>query len=71
LEERRNLRNSRCPIEQGHPNEYEGEESNLYNSSSEEGGARRPHRPRKRSHLDFKVDIPEFEGQLDPVHRIN
>jgi len=62
------LRNSRSPMEQGPWFELEREESNPNASSSEEGEARRPFRPRERSHLDFKVNIPEFEGQLDPDH---
>jgi len=33
--------------------------------SSEDGSAIRVMRPRRESHLDFKVDILEFEGQLD------
>jgi len=28
--------------------------------------SRRHHRPQDRSYNDFRVDIPEFEGQLDP-----
>ena len=36
------------------------------NGSSSEGEEGRPFRPRGGNNLDFKVDIPEFEGQLDP-----
>ena len=57
-EKRRGLRNSRSPTEQGeasHPN----------GSSGEEEGEGRPFRTRGNSNLDFRVDIPEFEGQLD------
>jgi len=42
---------------------------NLLVSSSEEEPRRRPRIRERRPHLsfnDFKVDIPEFEGKLDP-----
>ena len=58
-EKRRGLRNSGSPTEQGeasHPN----------GSSSEEEGEGRPFRTRGNKNLDFRVDILEFEGQLDP-----
>jgi len=45
------------------------EESNSFGDSSEDVYARRSrrhHRPHDRSYNDFKVDIVEFEGQLDP-----
>jgi len=37
-------------------------------SSSEDGDGVGSPRPRRESHLDFRVVIPEFEGQLDPDH---
>ena len=40
-------------------------------ASSEEGISIRSPWPRREAHLDFKVDIPEFEGQLDPDHFID
>ena len=64
-ETKRNLRDSRRPIQQGHPNEFDGEERNPNDSSNEENKARRPHKPKEQSHLEFKMDIPEFKGQLD------
>jgi len=45
----------------------EEEEPHGY-ASSEEGISVRSPWPRTEAHLDFKVDIPEFEGQLDPDH---
>ena len=35
-------------------------------ASSDEEVAMRPSWPRREAHLDFRVDIPEYEGQLDP-----
>ena len=58
-EKRRGLRNSRSPTEQR-------EASPPNSSSSEEEGEGRPFRTRGNNNLDFRVDIPEFEGQLDP-----
>ena len=46
------------------------ERTHGYASSEEEVSMRSPW-PRREAHLDFKVDIPEFEGQLDPDHFIN
>jgi len=46
----------------------EGGESNPVGDSSEDD-ARRPRRhrrPKERRYHDFKVDISEFKGQLDP-----
>jgi len=54
----RGLRNSRSPMEQGEVSHPNG------SSSEEEEG--RPFRTRENNNLDFRVDIPEFEGQLDP-----
>jgi len=65
------LRNSRSPIEQRCPEEFEAVESNLDASSSEYGESRRPFQPKERSHLHFKVNILEFEGQLDRDHFFN
>jgi len=65
-EKRRNLRNSRSPTEQGPRIDLEEEESYPHESSSEEGEGGRPFRSSGGGNLDFKVDIPEFEGHLDP-----
>jgi len=46
--------------------ESEREENNIQGNSSEEDTIRRPRRRREGNFGDFKVDIPEFEGQLDP-----
>ena len=65
-EKRRYMRNSRSPTEQ-HPRfNLEEEESYPKGPSSEEDEGRRPLRPSGGGNLDFKVDIPEFEGHLDP-----
>jgi len=64
-EMRRGLRSSRSPTEQGAWFTLEGEESHPNGSSSEAEEEGRPFRPRGGNHLDFKVDIPEFEGHLD------
>jgi len=65
-EKRRRLRNSRSPMEQGARFTSEGEESHPNESKSEGEEERGPFRPRGGNNLDFKVDIPEFEGQIDP-----
>ena len=41
-------------------------ESHSEGSPSEDGALRRPRRGRRFNSQDVKVDIPEFEGQLDP-----
>ena len=65
-EKRRYMRNSRSPTEQ-HPRfDLEEEESFPKGSSSEEDEGRRPLQSSGGGNLDFKVDIPEFEGHLDP-----
>jgi len=67
LEEmRRNLRNSRNPTKQGPRIDPEEEESYPHESSSEEGEGGRPFRSSGGCNLNFRVDIPEFKGQLDP-----
>jgi len=67
LEERRMvLRNSRSPTDQEVRFRPEGEESYPHGSSSEGEEEGRPFRSRGGNNLDFKVDIPEFEGHLDP-----
>ena len=63
-----NLRSSRSTSK---PTESEAsdDEDNRFGDDEENVYARRPRRPpplQDRSHHDFKVDIPEFEGQLDP-----
>jgi len=60
------LRSSRSSTKQEDSDEFEGEESNPVGESSEDEYVRRQRRPEERSYHDFKVDIPEFEGQLDP-----
>ena len=42
------------------------EESQSKGSPTEEETFRHPRRGRRQSTHDFKVDIPEFEGKLDP-----
>jgi len=65
-EKRRSLRNSRSPTEQGPRIDPEEEGSHPHESSSEEDEGGRPFRPSGGGNLDFKVDIPEYEGHLDP-----
>jgi len=65
-ERRRGLRSSRSPTAQEVCSRPEGEESHPRDSSSEGEEEGRPFRPRGGNNLDFKVDIPEFEGHLDP-----
>jgi len=60
------LRDSRSPTEEGPRLEPKEEESHPNDSSSEESKEGRPFQPKGGGNLDFKVDIPEFEGQLDP-----
>ena len=60
------MRRSKSPTEQHARFAPEGEESHRNRSSSDEDEGRKPFRPRGGSNLYFKVDIPEFEGQLDP-----
>jgi len=56
------LRKSGIPNVKRYPKEPEWEENNSDGSSSEDGEARSPFRPKERTHLDFKVDIPKFKG---------
>jgi len=65
-ERRRDLRNSTSPPELDARSRLEEEESHPHGSSSEGEEEGRPLRPRGGHNLDFKVDLPEFEGQLDP-----
>ena len=46
--------------------EEEREESQSEGSPTEDETFRRPRRGRRQSTTEFKVDIPEFEGKLDP-----
>jgi len=49
--------------------EYEREEKSYHANSSYEEDFPRRHQRRQESNLgDFRVDIPEFEGQLDLDH---
>ena len=66
-EKRRSLWGSRSSSKHHHSDHSEG--SNPVSNSSEEEFKWRPSRhqgQRERSFGDFKVDLPEFEGQLDP-----
>jgi len=63
------MRSSRSASKQADSDDSEEEESNSLGDSDDDVYARRSrrhHRPHDRSYNDFKVDIPEFEGQLDP-----
>jgi len=69
IQERRgNLKSSRSTSKQME-SDASNDESNSIGDFEEDVYARRSRRhprPQDRSHSDFKVDIPEFEGQLDP-----
>ena len=65
-ERRRGLRNWRSLTKQEARFRPEGEESHPRGSSSEGEEEGSPFRSRGGNNLDFKVDIPKFEGQLDP-----
>ena len=63
------MRSSRSASKQADSDDSEEEESNSLSDCGEDVYARRSrmhHRPHNQSCNDFKVDIPEFEGQLDP-----
>jgi len=60
------MRNSWSPTKQRPRIDPEEEESYPHESSSEEGEGGRLFRSSGGSNLDFKVDLPEFEGHLDP-----
>ena len=65
-EKRRGLWSSRSSSKHRDSDDPEG--SNPISESSEEEHEQRPRRhqrQRERSYGDFKVDIPEFKGQLD------
>jgi len=67
-EKRRNLRSCRTISKQVDSDNSVWEESNSLDDSSEDVCARRLRRhcrPHHWTYNDFKVDIPEFEGQLD------
>jgi len=64
-EERRSLRSSRSLTEQDAWSAPEGDESHPNGYSSDEDTGRRPFRRKGGSNLDFKDNIPKFEGQLD------
>ena len=67
-ERQENLRSSRStskPLE----SEASDDDGNPFGEYEEDVYARRPRkhpRPQDRSHHDFRLDIPDFEGQLDP-----
>jgi len=67
-ERRRWLRGSNSPGAREDPLEVREEDKRQVSSSSEDGDGVGSPRPRRESHLNFRVDIPEFEGQLDPDH---
>ena len=48
--------------------EFEREEKSYHSNLSDEDVPRRHQRRQGSSLGDFRVDIPEFEGQLDPDH---
>ena len=65
--QRRNLHDTPSSIPSKSNQEDEEEESNSFASSSEEEQGR-PRRNRRvlKHFLEFKVEIPKFEGWLDP-----
>ena len=65
-ERRRGLRNSRSPMDQEVRCRPEEEGSHPHGSSSEGEKEERPFQSRGGNNLDFKVDIPEFEGHFHP-----
>ena len=67
-ERNRWLHGQNSPRVREDPLEAREEERRQLSSSSEDGEGLGSPRPRRESHLDFRVDIPEFEGQLDPDH---
>ena len=67
-ERNRWLHGQNSPRAREDPLEAREEERRLVSSSSEDGDGVGSPRPRRESHLDFRVDIPEFEGQLDTDH---
>ena len=60
------MRGSNNPGEREEPLEAREEGMRQASSSSEDVDEVGSPRPRRESHLDFRMDIPEFEGQLDP-----
>jgi len=68
-ERRRNLRSLRSSSKQQGLDESNGGGSNPIGDSGEDKygrRSRRHHRNKEMTYHDFKVDILEFEGQLDP-----
>ena len=63
-ERRRWIRGSNSPRNQEEPVEDREEEMQQGSSFSDDGVSTRSTRPRREAHLDFRVDIPEFEGCL-------
>jgi len=61
-EKRRGLRNSRRPTDHGERFIPDGETSHPNGPSSGEEEEGRPFKTRGNNNLDFRVDIPEFEG---------
>jgi len=70
--QRRNLCGTPSSILSKSNQEDEEEKSNPFASSSDEERGR-PWRSRKDPNhsQDFKVEIPEFEGRLDPMNSLN
>ena len=63
------MRSSRSASKQANSDNSEEEERNSLGDSDDDVHARRLRRHRwsqERSYNDFRVDILEFEGQLDP-----
>ena len=68
-QKRRELRSSSSSRPRGSVRGEEANEGSLSGrSQSEEDSPRQPRRERRQAHPsnDFKVDLPEFEGKLDP-----
>jgi len=61
------MRGSNSPGDCEEPLEIREEEMRQGSSSSDDGDVSRSIQLRE-SHLDFRVDISEFEGQLDPAY---
>jgi len=54
------MRGSNSPRDREEPLEIQEEEMRRGSSSSDDGDVSGSIRPRRESHLDFRVDIPEF-----------
>ena len=61
-----NLRDSPIPSESSDPEESDSDFNPFGSQGRTSGGSRRHGRHHGGGFNDFKVDIPEFEGKLDP-----